>query len=146
MANYAINFDLLKLHGATRRTFQTRDGKPVTCVIVPIEANYIKETENNCYITLNMWERTNRETGAPEHDQWGNSHAVQVQLPKDVRESMTADERKAATPYLGSAKPLGASSGPAASSYRPQQPKQDYTNLVPGGPRQRATDDLPLDF
>ena len=61
-----------------------------------------------------MWERTNRDTGAPEHDQWGNSHAIQVQLPKDVREGMSADERRAATPYLGSAKPLGEKSAAPA--------------------------------
>ena len=120
MASYAINFDLLKLKRAFRKTFQAKDGSAVTCVCIPIDDNYIKETEKNCYLTLNMWERTNRETGAPEHDQWGNSHAVQVQLPREVRETMDADERRAATPYLGSAKPLGGSTVPT------QQTEQRY--------------------
>lgn len=114
MSSFAINFDLLKLKHAFRKTFQTRSGDPVTCVCIPIGENYIKETDANCYITLNMWERTNRDTGAPEHDQWGNSHAIQVQLPKDVREEMSAEERRAATPYLGSAKPLGEKSAAPA--------------------------------
>lgn len=107
MSSYAINFDLLKLKSAFRYTFHAKDGTPVTCVCLPIQANYIKETDKNCYLTLNMWERTNRDNGEPEHDQWGNSHAIQVQLPRDVREQMTTEERREATPYLGSAKPLG---------------------------------------
>lgn len=125
MASYAINFDLLKLKRAFRYTFRARDGQHVTCVCIPVTDNYIKETDRNCYITLNMWERTNRDSGAPEHDQWGNSHAIQVQLPRGVRGSMTADERKEATPYLGSAKPLGEGRAEQTQQAAPQENYND---------------------
>lgn len=111
MNDFNLNLDLLKCHRAFLKAFTDKRGNAVTCVVIPLADNYItqkKDTsgKSHAYLNLSVWERTNRETNQPERDQWGNSHSVQLQIPKEAREQMDGDQRRAAAVYLGSAKPM----------------------------------------
>ena len=155
--SYNLNIDLLKYKRATTYTFTSGTGEQIPCVVIPIKENYIAIKETNgilhAFSALNMWERTNKETNEPEHDQYGNSHALQLQIPKEVREQMGADERRAASIYLGSAKPMGSFNAPtqqaAPQPYPPQQlptqqQRQDYSRIAPPTQQCPQPDDLPF--
>lgn len=150
--SYNLNIDLLKFkRAALYNGFKDKAGNPVPCVVIPIKENYIAVKESNGYshafASVNMWERTNRETNEPEHDQYGNSHALQLQIPKDIREQMDVEERRAASVYLGSAKPMGSINAPlqqSQPSFRPQQQRQDYSQILPETPKAAAENDLPF--
>lgn len=111
MKDYNLNLDLLKCHKSFIYQFNAKDGTRKPCICIPANENFIAlKTDSNgydhAYLNLSVWERTDRDTGQPAHDQWGNSHSVQLQIPKEERDKMNADERKAAAVYLGSAKPM----------------------------------------
>ena len=111
MNDFNLNLDLLKCHKAFLYPFNAKDGSKKQCICIPADENFISvKTDSNgynhAYLNLSVWERTDRETGQPAHDNWGNSHSVQLQIPKERRDAMSADERKDAAVYLGSAKPM----------------------------------------
>lgn len=72
------------------------------CLVIPIEENniFISTDENNrpkaAYLDLTAWELKN-----PKYEE---THMIKQSLPKEVRERMT-DEEKKAMPILGGLKP-----------------------------------------
>lgn len=83
------------------------------CLVIPVEDNniFVTTDENNhpkaAYIDLTAWELKN-----PKYDE---THMIKQSLPKEVREKMT-DEEKKAIPILGGLKPVIFESKNAASS------------------------------
>lgn len=111
MNDYNLNLDLLKCHKAFVYNFNAKNGTKKPCICIPMDENFIAfKTDSNgydhAYLNLSVWERTDRTTGVPAHDQWGNSHSVQLQIPKEKRDEMDAETRKSMAVYLGSAKPM----------------------------------------
>lgn len=106
--NYNLSIDICKLRDSGLATLKGR-----RCIIVPLDVNHIEEKNGRAYIPVTMWERTDRATGSPQPDQYGSTHYLRLDLRREVREAMTAEERKA-VPYLGSAYPAGPREAPAA--------------------------------
>lgn len=83
------------------------------CLVIHVEDNniFVTTDENNhpkaAYIDLTAWELKN-----PKYNE---THMIKQSLPKEVREKMT-DEEKKAIPILGGLKPVIFESQNAASS------------------------------
>lgn len=92
--NYAQKQNLLALPGAFVANIQGKTAKK-RCLCIPIEESYLYEGEKGVYLSLNMW--------ATRDSKYGDSHYLTLSLPKEVRESMT-DEQKKAIPILGNVK------------------------------------------
>ena len=97
MSNYSIRLDLLRLQGAFTRNLK---GKTTTkrCLIIPIDDNPgMFLGEKGCYLNAVAYETQN--------NQYGDTHMVKPDLPKEVRERMTDDERRN-QPILGNMRPM----------------------------------------
>lgn len=97
MSNFNIRLDLLRLQGAFTRNLK---GNTATkrCLIIPIDDNpgmYLGE--KGCYLNAVAYETQN--------NQYGDTHMVKPDLPKEVRERMTEDERRN-QPILGNMRPM----------------------------------------
>lgn len=95
--NYSIKVDGLKLQGAFMRNLV---GKTATkrCLIIPIEDNpNIFLGEKGCYLNFTAVEVSN--------PQFGDTHCIRADLPKEVYERMT-DEQRRAVPILGNMRPI----------------------------------------
>ena len=97
MSNFNIRLDLLRLQGAFTRNLK---GNTATkrCLIIPIDDNpgmYLGE--KGCYLNAVAYETQN--------NQYGDTHMVKPDLPKEVRERMTDDERRN-QPILGNMRPM----------------------------------------
>lgn len=92
--NYAQKQNLLALPGAFVANIQGKTAKK-RCLCIPIEDAHLYEGEKGVYLSLNMW--------ATKDSKYGDSHYLTLNLPKEVRESMT-DEQKKAIPILGNVK------------------------------------------
>lgn len=100
--NYSIRLDLLRLQGAFTRNLK---GKSATkrCLIIPIDDNPgMFLGEKGCYLNLTAYETQN--------NQYGDTHMVKPDIPKDIRERMTDDQRRA-VPILGNMKPFAPQGG-----------------------------------
>lgn len=112
MTNFNGKLNLLKLKRAGIMQIQGRTGV-LRCLVIPVEDNniFVTTDENNhpkaAYIDLTAWELKN-----PKYDE---THMIKQSLPKEVREKMT-DEEKKAIPILGGLKPVIFESQNAASS------------------------------
>lgn len=92
--NYAQKQNLLALPGAFVANIQGKTAKK-RCLCIPIEDAHLYEGEKGVYLSLNMW--------ATKDSKYGDSHYLTLGLPKEVREAMT-DEQKKAIPILGNVK------------------------------------------
>jgi len=121
--NYNIRIDLLKLNGAFMRNMT---GKTATkrCLIIPVDNNpSVFLGEKGCYLNMVAYET--------ESQQYGDTHFVRGDLPKEVRERMTDEQRKA-VPILGNMRPI-----------KPQQMQvQGSVNM--DAPESQQQDDLPF--
>lgn len=112
MTDFNGKLNLLKLKRAGIMQIQGRTGV-LRCLVIPVEDNniFVTTDENNhpkaAYIDLTAWELKN-----PKYDE---THMIKQSLPKEVREKMT-DEEKKAIPILGGLKPVISESQNAASS------------------------------
>lgn len=112
MTDFNEKLNLLKLKRAGIMQIQGRTGV-LRCLVIPVEDNniFVTTDENNhpkaAYIDLTAWELKN-----PKYDE---THMIKQSLPKEVREKMT-DEEKKAIPILGGLKPVIFESQNAASS------------------------------
>lgn len=100
--NYGIKVDLLKMQGACMKNLTGRSGQPKRCIIIPVDDNpsmYLGE--KGCYLSMSAFET--------QGNQYGNTHMVKPDIPKELREQMT-EEEKMAIPVLGNMKPMQGSS------------------------------------
>ena len=102
MDNFNAKLNLLKLKRAGIMQIQGR-GEVLRCLVIPIEENniFVSTDDNNrpkaAYLDLTAWALQN-----PKYDE---THMIKQALPKDVREKMT-DEEKKAMPILGGMRPV----------------------------------------
>ena len=112
MTDYNGKLNLLKLKRAGVMQIPGRT-EVLRCLVIPIEENniFISTDENNrpkaAYLDLTAWALKN-----PKYEE---THMIKQSLPKEVREKMT-DEEKKAIPILGGLKPVIFESQNAASS------------------------------
>lgn len=125
MANYGIRIDLLKLQGAFMRNLK---GSTATkrCLIVPVDdCDSIFLGEKGCYLNMTGIEM--------ENPQFNDTHCIKGDLPKEKRDSLT-DEQKRAIPILGGMRPL-----------QPKpQPSMQVGGEVPFEQLDTSGDDLPF--
>lgn len=70
------------------------------CLVIPIEDNpQIFHGIKGCYLKLIAF-------SSKETDQYGNTHMLKANLPKQIMDNMSQEERFA-QPILGNMKPLG---------------------------------------
>ena len=126
MTDFNGRLNLLKLKRAAVMQIQGRT-EVLRCLVIPIEDNniFISTDENNrpkaAYLDLTVWALKN-----PKYDE---THMIKQSLPKEVREKMT-DEEKKAMPILGGLKPanIEAQNG-AATCYAPFAQTQNLDDL-----------------
>lgn len=112
MTDFNGKLNLLKLKRAGVMQIPWRT-EVLRCLVIPIEENniFISTDENNrpkaAYLDLTAWALKN-----PKYEE---THMIKQSLPKEVREKMT-DEEKKAIPILGGLKPVIFESQNAASS------------------------------
>ena len=121
--NYGIKVDLLKLNGAFMKNLTGRTATK-RCLIIPVDDNdcmYLGE--KGCYLNLSAFEVSN--------PQYGDTHCLKGDVPKEVREAMTEEQRNA-LPILGNMRPI-----------KPQQ-MQVNGNVNMDAPEGQPQDDLPF--
>ena len=123
--NYGIKVDLLKLQGAFMRNMtSSKTNVTKRCVCVPVDDNdCVYLGEKGCYLNMSAFETPG--------SQFGNTHMVKPDIPKEQREQMT-DEQKMAIPVLGNMRPMQGSSMPVSG-----------TSMV-DAPEGQGEDDLPF--
>lgn len=95
--NYSIRMDLLKLNGAFMRNITGRTAQK-RCLIIPVDDNDCMFLgEKGCYINVSAFE--------VQSQQYGDSHLIKPDMPREVRERMT-DEQRNAIPILGNMRPI----------------------------------------
>ena len=95
--NLGIRIDALKFSGAFMRNLT---GKTATkrCLIIPVDDNpNIFLGEKGCYMNFTAVEVSN--------PQYGDTHLVKADIPKEVYEQMS-DEQRMAQPVFGNVRPI----------------------------------------
>lgn len=97
--NFGIRADLQKLTNTFLRNFTSaKTGATKRCICIPIDDNpnmYLGE--KGCYLNMTAVEVSN--------PQFGDTHILKPDLPKEIRERMTQEQRDA-LPILGNMRPL----------------------------------------
>ena len=123
MRNYGIRINLQKLQNAFLRKFAGKTATK-TCICLPIEDNpSLFLGEKGCYLSL--------VANAQENSQYGNSHFVRGDIPRELYEQMTEEQRKSFA-ILGNMKPI-----------LPKQQQVDATTSM-DAPEDQPQDDLPF--
>lgn len=95
--NLGIRIDALRFSGAFMRNLT---GKTATkrCLIIPVDDNpNIFLGEKGCYMNFTAVEVSN--------PQYGDTHLVKADIPKEVYEQMS-DEQRMAQPVFGNVRPI----------------------------------------
>lgn len=122
MANYGIRIDIQKLKNTFLRKF-TGKTSTKTCLCIPIEDNpMIFLGEKGCYLNLIA-----RET---ERSQYGDTHYVVGNIPNDVYEKLTEEERKA-FPIFGNMHPIIPKQQQEAKAVESTSPETERDNDLP---------------
>lgn len=126
MTDFNGKLNLLKLKKAGIMQIQGRTGV-LRCLVIPVEDNniFVTTDENNhpkaAYLDLTAWALKN-----PKYEE---THMIKQSLPKEVREKMT-DEEKKAMPILGGLKPANFEAQNGASTCdTPFAQAQDLSDL-----------------
>ena len=120
--DYSIRVDLQKLNGAFLKNLT---GKTATkrCIIIPIDDNpSMFLGEKGCYLNMSAFETQN--------NQYGDTHLLKPNLPKEVRERMTDEERNA-EPILGNMAPMRPSEQQVNGSVDANAPEGQQQNDLP---------------
>ena len=123
MRNYGIRVNLQNLQNAFLRKFAGKTATK-TCICLPIEDNpSLFLGEKGCYLNLTAY--------AQENPQYGNSRFVRGDIPRELYEQMTEEQRKSFA-ILGNMKPI-----------LPKQQQVDATTSM-DAPEDQPQDDLPF--
>jgi|LSQX01.1.fsa_nt_gb hypothetical protein len=86
--NKNIKIDLTAFAGSGIVNLTSREGKVKKCLVIPIAENYLYEGEKGIYADFIAWEmRERKENGA--------THLIKQSLPKDARDRMSEEEKRA---------------------------------------------------
>ena len=94
--NYSIKLDMMKLTNAGAMNVRGKTGAVKRCVVIPIEDNYMYVGEKGIYLDLTCFELQEKN---------GHSHLIKVNLPKEVRDAMSEDQRRS-QPIVGDLKEI----------------------------------------
>lgn len=133
--NKNIKIDLTAFAGAGKINLSGKNGQLKKCLVIPIEENHLYEGEKGIYADFIAWEmKEKKENGA--------THLVKQSFPKEVREAMSEEEKRA-LPIFGDLrdamtekKGLDTYSMPGSI---PEQASSGYATTPP------EVDDLPFD-
>lgn len=122
--NKNIKIDLAAFAGSGIVNLTSREGKVKKCLVIPIEENHLYEGEKGIYADFIAWEmREKKENGA--------THLVKQSFPKEVREAMSEEEKRA-LPIFGDLrdamtekKEMETYSVPAQAGYATTPPEVD---------------------
>lgn len=95
--DYAMKVNLTQLTGAFLKELTGRTATK-RCIIIPVDDNpsmYVGD--KGVYLHISAF--------ANENSQYGDTHMLKPNLPKEVREQMT-DEQRRSQPILGNMRPL----------------------------------------
>lgn len=98
MPNFSTKLNLAALHHS-RKILKGQSGD-IDCLIIPINANNLFKGEKGLYLDLTHIEIKNPAEGQTD------SHLVKQNLPKEVYEKLTEDERKK-LPIMGNSRVWG---------------------------------------
>jgi len=122
--NKNIKIDLTAFAGVGTINLTRKDSKVKRCLVIPIEENHLYEGEKGIYADFIAWEmREKKENGA--------THLVKQSFPKEVREAMSEEEKRA-LPIFGDLrdamtekKEMETYSVPAQAGYATEPPVDD---------------------
>lgn len=122
--NKNIKIDLTAFTGVGTINLTGKDSKVKKCLVIPIEENHLYEGEKGIYADFIAWEmREKKENGA--------THIIKQSLPKDARDRMSEEEKRA-LPIFGDLrdamtekKGLETYSVPAQAGYATEPPVDD---------------------
>ena len=121
--NYGIKVDLLKLQGACMKNLTGRSGQAKRCIIIPVDDNpsmYLGE--KGCYLSMSAFET--------QGSQYGNTHMVKPDIPKELREQMT-EEQRMAVPVLGNMRPMQGTAMQVQGTVNMDAPENQPNNDLP---------------
>lgn len=132
MGNFSGKMNLLKLKNSAVVQIKGNTGTK-KCVVIPIEDNhlFVSVDESNkakgVYVDFIAWENRNSL-------QSGDTHGLKQSLPKEVREKMS-DEDKKAMPFIGNMKPYEYEAKNASEVVEAPQvqvaPEENYSDDLP---------------
>jgi hypothetical protein len=93
MSNISIKLNLKQLKHV-QKTFKSKKGKKVECLVIPIVENDLFSGEKGVYLDLTAFEIKNKVGDSKD------THLIKQSLKKELYESMT-DEQKHAMPVMG---------------------------------------------
>ena len=95
--DYSMKVNLTQLNGAFLKELTGRTATK-RCIIIPVDDNpSMFVGEKGVYLNIAAF--------ANENPQYGDTHMLKPNLPKEVREQMTDDQRRA-QPILGNMRPM----------------------------------------
>lgn len=103
MDNYQLKQNLLKFKAAFVMTIKGKTSQK-QCVCIPIEDNYLFVSADDKLKPKAVYADINANQYEDGKSQFGDTHYLRLNVPKDIREKMTEEEKKA-IPYLGNMKP-----------------------------------------
>lgn len=119
--NYTIKVNLAALSGAFVKDFtSSRTGVTKKCVVIPVDDNpSMFAGEKGIYLNIAAF--------ANENPRFDDTHMLKPNVPKEVREQMSDEERRA-MPILGNMRPMHQempSQGAPISDENIDQPQDD---------------------
>lgn len=103
MENFQAKLNLLKFNKAF--TMPIRGKETVKqCVCIPIEDNHLFVSADENLKAKAIYADVNINPYENGKSQYGDTHYLRLSVPKEIREKMT-EEQKKAIPYLGNMKP-----------------------------------------
>jgi hypothetical protein len=103
MDNFQIKQNLLKFNNAFVMNIKGKSSSKM-CVCIPIEDNHLFVSTDDNLKAKAVYADVNVNQYEEGKSQYGDTHYLRLSVPKEIREKMT-DEEKKAIPYLGNMKP-----------------------------------------
>lgn len=85
MITFKVN---LLQYKAAIMDIKNKDGKPTSCVVIPIELNNLVKGEKGVYADFAAFEFKNKQENSKD------THLVKQSLPKEIFQAMTDDAKK----------------------------------------------------
>jgi hypothetical protein len=103
MDNFQIKQNLLKFNNAFVMNIKGKSSSKM-CVCIPIEDNHLFVSTDDNLKAKAVYADVNVNQYEEGKSQYGDTHYLRLSVPKEIREKMTEEEKKA-IPYLGNMKP-----------------------------------------
>lgn len=103
MDNFQIKQNLLKFNNAFVMNIKGKSSSKI-CVCIPIEDNNLFVSADDNLKAKAVYADVNVNQYEEGKSQYGDTHYLRLSVPKEIREKMTEEEKKA-IPYLGNMKP-----------------------------------------